>query len=333
MKALFMGTPDFASGILNALIRADIEVVCAVTQEDKQRGRGKELSFTAVKELALEEGIEVFQPHRIKDEESVSKLKEYDADIFIVAAYGQILSKEILDMPRYGCINVHASLLPKYRGAAPIQWAVINGDRKTGITIMQMDEGLDTGDILLQKEIGINDDETGESLFERLMILGEEAVIEALKLIEEGKTDPVKQDSALSSYAPMLSKETGLIDFSKDACTIERLVRGLYPWPGAYTYYEGKLLKIFSSEVVKKSEEQSALPDDVREPADRGFSPDEINTAPGTVVSIEDGILVATGDGLLKLKEVQLAGKKRMDASAFLRGFRIEKGGMFQKPE
>ncbi len=315
MKALFMGTPDFASGILNALIRAGIEVVCAVTQEDKQRGRGKELSYTPVKELALEKGIEVFQPHRIRDEASVSKLKEYDADIFIVAAYGQILSKEVLDIPVYGCINVHASLLPKYRGAAPIQWAVINGDKKTGITIMQMNEGLDTGDILLKKEIGINDDETGESLFERLMILGEEAVIEALKLIEEGKTEPVKQDDALSSYAPMLSKETGLIDFSKDARSIERLVRGLYPWPGAYTYCNGKLLKVFSALVMEKSEEQVFLSDDIKE-------------APGTVVSTGDGILVATGEGLLKLTEVQLEGKKRMDASSFLRGFRIEKGAL-----
>ncbi len=306
MKAVFMGTPDFAAGILKALIENGVEVVCAVTKEDKARGRGKEVSFSPVKAYALENGIEVFQPKKIKEESSVNQLRSFLADIFIVAAYGQILSKEILDIPRYGCINVHASLLPKYRGAAPIQWSIVSGDKVTGVTIMKMDEGLDTGDILLKREIDIRADETGESLFDRLMLLGQEAVIEAIEIIENGNPVLEKQDDASATYAPILKKEMGRLDLSKDASSLERLVRGFYPWPGAFLHFDGKLLKILSAEAVPCG-------------SCKAYSP-------GTVISLSEGIDLATGQDILRLKEVQLEGRKRMSAADFLRGHKMKEG-------
>lgn len=250
MKIVYMGTPDFAVGPLESIIEAGHEVILVVTQPDREKGRGKEVVFSPVKECAVAHNIPVFQPEKIKKAEEVEFLKQYEADVFVVAAFGQILSKEILDMPRLGCVNIHASLLPKYRGAAPIQWAVIDGEEKTGVTIMRMDEGLDTGDILLQEEIILDAKETGESLFDRLAVLGSDTIVKALELMEKGELTPVPQDHDKSTYAKMLNKKMGVIDFNNSAVVIERLVRGLNSWPSAYTYINGKTLKIWEAEVI-----------------------------------------------------------------------------------
>lgn len=310
MKVIFMGTPDFAVGALQAVIDAGHEVLLVVTQPDREKGRGKEVQFTPVKECAVKSGIEVFQPLKIKTPEAVAKLKEYDADIFVVAAFGQILSQEILDMPKYGCVNIHASLLPKYRGAAPIQWSILDGEKETGVTIMQMNAGLDTGDILLQKKIEIAADETGESLFDRLAILGAETIVEALPLIESGSLKPVPQDDQASTYAGMLKKDMGHIDWTWDACKIECYVRGLNSWPSAYTYLNGKQLKIWGAEVVDVINSEL-----------------EGNPKPGVIYTIgKDSIDVVTGKGLLRIKSIQLEGKKRMEVSAFLLGYKLNAG-------
>ena len=311
MKVVFMGTPDFAVGALQAIIDAGHEVLLVVTQPDREKGRGKEVQFTPVKECAVKAGIEVFQPVKIKTPEAVAKLKEYDADIFVVAAFGQILSQEILDMPKFGCVNIHASLLPKYRGAAPIQWSILDGEKETGVTIMQMNAGLDTGDILLQRKFDIADDETGESLFDRLAVLGAETIVEALPLIEAGKLTPIPQDDAASTYAGMLKKDMGLIDWTWDAGKIERYVRGLNSWPSAYTYINGKQLKIWGAEVIEATE------------ATNDFS--EANA--GSIAALnKDSIDVMTGKGQLRIKVIQLEGKKRMDVGAFLLGYKLNVG-------
>ncbi len=306
MKTVFMGTPDFAADILKALIEAGHEVLCSVTKEDTRKGRGKSVVFSPVKELSLRHDIEVFQPHRIKDEDSVRFLQGIEADVFIVAAYGKILSEEILKIPKYGCVNVHASLLPKYRGPAPIQHAVINGDKISGVTIMQMDKGLDTGDILLQREIVLSENETGESLFEKLSKLGGQALTEALSMMERGELRPVKQNDSEASYARALTKEDGRLDFTKDAETLERLVRGLYSWPGSYTFHKGKLLKVFEAEALEEGSYEK-LPC-------------------GMIADLKGGITVSTRKGYIRFKEIQLEGKKRMKAEEFLRGFKMETG-------
>lgn len=310
MKVVFMGTPDFAVGALQSIIKAGHEVTCVVTQPDKPKGRGKEVQISPVKACALEHNIPVFQPVKIKTEESVAKLSEYEADIFVVAAFGQILSKEILDMPKYGCVNIHASLLPKYRGAAPIQWAVIDGEEETGVTIMQMNEGLDTGDILMQEVVKLDAKETGESLFDKLAVCGADLIVKALTCIEEGSLTPVKQDDTKSSYAKMLRKEIGRLDFSQDAVTLERKIRGLNSWPSAYTLFRGKTLKIWDADVVSGNSITAGTYGEVC----------EVN---------KDSFSVQTGNGLLQIKEVQLEGKKRMEVSAFLLGYPIEKGMVF----
>ncbi|MGL5258884.1 MAG: methionyl-tRNA formyltransferase [Lachnospiraceae bacterium] len=305
MKIVFMGTPDFAVGALEEIIKAGHEVVLVVTQPDKQKGRGKEVSFSPVKECAISHGIECFQPRKIKEEESVLTLRKYEADIFVVAAFGQILSKEILEMPKFGCVNIHASLLPKYRGAAPIQWAILDGEKETGVTIMQMDEGLDTGDMLYKEHITIAQDETGASLFEKLADLGAKAIVHALPLIEAGTLIGEKQEDSKSSYASMLKKELGLLDFSESAIVLERKIRGLNSWPSAYTYYKGKTLKVWSADVIDQTTDKE----------------------PGSIIELQkDRILVATKDGILCLKEVQLEGKKKMQAEDFLRGNQMEVG-------
>ena len=240
MNVIFMGTPDFADPVLQALLDSDEHRVTAVvTQPDKARGRSGKLVFTPVKEAAVAHGIPVHTPERVKEPEFVETLRGIPCDVIVVAAFGQILSKEILEMPKYGCINVHASLLPRWRGAAPIQWAILAGDATTGITTMQMDEGLDTGDMLLKKEIAIREDETGESLFDRLSELGGPLLLETLSQAEQGTLPRVKQDDAESTYAKMLRKELGKLDFSKEAAELERYVRGLNSWPSAYTYFRG----------------------------------------------------------------------------------------------
>ena len=315
MKVLFMGTPDFAAGILEAIINSDHEVVGVVTQEDKPRGRSDKPLPPPVKECALRHGIQVFQPHRIKDADAVERLREYDADIFVVAAYGQILSKEILDMPKYGCINTHASLLPKYRGAAPIQWAIADGETKTGVTIMQMDEGLDTGDILYVNEVDITSEETGESLFNKLEECGKTLIVEALDRIEKGDIKPVKQDPASATYARILNKKMGQVDFTRKAADIERLIRAFTPWPGTYTYLNGKLLKIYEAHLAGADEVRDRCPD-----ANTAFKA-------GTIAGVSpDAVYVKCGQDFLKITSVQLEGKKRMDVNDFLKGCRLKTG-------
>jgi len=239
MKIVFMGTPDFAAAALEALVRAGHEITAVVTQPDKAKGRSKELVFSPVKECAVKHGIPVMQPRRIKTPEAIEELKQYEADVYVVAAFGQILSQEILDIPKFRSINIHASLLPKYRGASPIQHVIIDGEEKTGITIMQMDAGIDTGDMLYTKELVIEPTDNFETLHDKLCVLGAEAIVEALPLLEAGKLTPVAQDHEKSCYAGMITKEMGNIDFTKSATSIERLIRGMNPWPSAYTFYQG----------------------------------------------------------------------------------------------
>ena len=305
MKIVFMGTPDLAAEVLDTMMKNGCEVTLAVTQPDRPKGRGRGVIKTPVHECAARWGIPVFSPVKVKTPDAVQRLREEAPDLIVVAAFGQILSKEILELPRYGCVNVHASLLPKYRGAAPIQWAVIDGEEKSGVTIMQMDVGLDTGDILLQEEIPLAADETGESLYNKMAKLGGELLVKALPMIEQGTLTPIKQDDSASSYASMLRKEMGNIDWTMPAEKIERLVRGLNSWPGAYTFMNGKMLKIWGSSVADCAADGE----------------------PGTVVGTDKkAIYVRCGEGVLALTEVQYEGKKRMSTQAFLLGAKVEPG-------
>lgn len=318
MKIVFMGTPDFAAGALEALIKAGHEITAVVTQPDKAKGRSKELQFSPVKECALRHNIPVFQPVKIKMPEAVAELKKYEADIYIVAAFGQILSQEILDIPKYKCLNIHASLLPKYRGASPIQHVIIDGEKETGITIMQMDAGIDTGDMLYKKAIEIADNDTFETLHDKLTVLGGEAIVEALPLLEKGALTPRKQNSEESCYAPLISKSMGEIDFTKAAVTIDRLIRGMNPWPSAYTYYRGRQLKIWKAVPVSGPEAEA--------PATAA--------QPGTIVRVtKDAFFVVCGDGCLQVLELQLEGKKRMSTHDFLLGVKPEAGERLGKIE
>lgn len=312
LKVLFMGTPDFAVPTLEALCNSDYEVIGVVTQPDKPKGRGKSVQMTPVKECALKYDIPVFQPVRIRDEENVAKLAKLDIDFMVVVAFGQILPKSILDMPKYGCINVHSSLLPTYRGAAPIQWTIINGESKTGITTMFMDEGIDTGDILLQEETPIYDDETGGSLHDRLADMGANLLIKTLDGVKDGSVKRIKQDDSKSNYVGMLNKNMGKMDFTKSAIELERLVRGLNPWPSAYTSLNDKMFKIW---------EAKAIEDDSK------YEEAKV----GTIVLInKTTIVVKTGKGLLELFEVQLEGKKRMLVEDFLRGYQVKVGDILK---
>ena len=305
MRVIFMGTPDFSVGTLEALVQAGHEVVLAVTQPDKPKGRGGKMQYTPVKEKALEYDIPVFQPVKVREKSCVEKLDSYKADVMVVVAFGQILPREILELTPYGCINVHASLLPKYRGAAPIQWSIIDGETVTGVTTMQMDEGLDTGDMLLKTEVPLEPDETGGSLHDKLSVARAKLCVETLKALEEKTVTPEKQGETPTKYARMLDKELGKIDWTKDAASIERLVRGLNPWPSAYTSWEGKTMKIWSAEVVDR----------------------ECKAPCGTVAEVtKTDFSVQTGKGLLKVTELQIPGKKRMAADAFLRGYKMETG-------
>lgn len=307
IRIVYMGTPDFAVEPLEAIIKAGYEVAAVVTQPDKQKGRGKEVKMTPVKECALRHGIPVFQPVKIKEPEAVAELEKYQADLFVVAAFGQLLSEEILNMPEYGCINIHASLLPAYRGAAPIQWAVLNGEKESGVTIMQMDKGLDTGDMLLKRSVELSPKETGDSLHDKLMHLGAELIVEALPKLEKGELVPEKQKDELSSYAKKLTKAMGQIDWSKDAVSLERWIRGLNSWPSAYTFFGGKTLKIWEAQVTEENGAQKA--------------------EPGQVVSVSrESFTVACGQGELQILSLQLEGKKRVSTREFLLGYQVEPG-------
>ena len=306
MKRVFMGTPDFAVGTLEALIQAGHELIGVVTQPDKPKGRGKSLMATPVKEVALKHQIPVYQPQKVRETEFTENLHRLAPDVIVVAAFGQIITKEILEIPRYGCINVHASLLPAYRGAAPIQWAVINGEKESGVTIMQMDEGLDTGDMIDKVVVPLAEDETGGSLFDKLSQAGAGLCVKVLKDLEEGKAVREKQpEESTTAYASMISKKMGEVNWNESAKSIEQLIRGLNPWPSAYTKLQGKTLKLWQAQVEEQEEEGR----------------------PGEILRVEkDAFYVKTGKGLLKIKEVQLEGKKRMDTGAFLRGFHLNTG-------
>ena len=306
MRILFMGTPDFAVETLETLIHSEHEVIGVVTQPDKPKGRGGKVQFSPVKEAAIEAGIPVFQPNRVRDGAFIEQLRSILPDVIVVVAFGQILTKEILELPRYGCLNVHASLLPKLRGAAPIQWAVIDGEKESGVTTMQMDAGLDTGDMLLKTVVPLDEKETGGSLFDKLSKAGADLLLKTLDALENGTVTPQKQGESPTAYAKMLTKDMGAIDWNRPAKELERLIRGLNPWPSAYTKLNGKTLKIWAADVCGQTGEKAQ---------------------PGTVLKAEkDEFLIQTGEKILSVKELQLEGKKRMDTAAFLRGCHLEKG-------
>lgn len=313
MKIVYMGTPDFAVPPLAALVKNGYEVTAVVTQPDKPKGRGKTLLPTPVKEEALKHGIPVYQPQKVRDPEFMEILKELNPDIIVVAAFGQIIPRDILELPEFGCINIHASLLPKYRGAAPIQQAVIDGEKESGVTIMQMGTGLDTGDMISQAVVPLDEKETGGSLFDKLADLGADLLVKTLPSIFDRTAVREKQpEESPTPYASMITKQMGLMDFSKSAQELERLVRGMNPWPSAYTFLNGKTFKIWEASVV------SVLNGDGKPAAE-----------PGTVIAADtgkDGIHVACGKDILVLTEVQLEGKKRMDAASFLRGYQVQPG-------
>lgn len=315
MRIVFMGTPDFSVPTLECLAASRHEVVAVVTQPDKPRGRGKEIQMTPVKEAALAHHIPVYQPVRAREHSFVEEMQALKPDVMVVIAFGQILSRELLEVPKYGCVNIHASLLPKYRGAAPIQWAVINGDQETGITTMMMDVEMDTGDMLEKTVVKLDPEETGGSLFERLSLLGGDLILSTLEKMEAGTLKPQPQNHEEATYVKKISKSMGDIDWTKDAASIERLVRGLNPWPSAFTRLNGRMVKIWKGQVLEqKSKEENAVC--------------------GQILKAEkDCFTVQTGDGILKILELQLEGKKRMDAAAFLRGFPVEAGMILERSE
>ena len=314
MRVIFMGTPDFSVPALEKL-SAEHEVIAVVTQPDKPKGRSGKLIACPVKEKALELGLKVLQPERARDEAFISEIKALNPDMIIVIAYGQILPGKILELPKYGCVNVHASLLPKYRGAAPIQWAVINGDKVSGVTTMLMNEGLDTGDILLAKEVELKYDETGGSLFERLSSIGAGLMLETITGLENGEITPIPQDDSKASKVGLLTKAMGELDFNKSSRELERLVRGLDPWPGAFTYIDGKKLSIWKCIAEKMKHDKEAV-------------------STGAVSDVgKDYIDISCREGCLRLLEVQLEGKKRMNVRDFLNGFEVKRGDKLGRGE
>nr|WP_298037887.1 methionyl-tRNA formyltransferase [uncultured Desulfuromonas sp.] len=303
IRTVFMGTPDFALSTLEGLLAAGVNLCGVYTQPDRPKGRGKKLAPPPVKELAQEHGIAVFQPQKLRDPAVVEELRALAPDLIVVVAYGQILPKSVLEIPKYGCINVHASLLPRYRGAAPINKAIIEGEKETGVTTMYMDVGLDTGDMLVKRSTPIGPEETAGQLHDRIAALGRDAMEETLTLLCAGTLKGEAQDDAQSTYAPMLKKEDGRIDWSLSATAVHNLVRGLDPWPGAYTGLEGEVLKVAST------------------------LPAEGAGDPGTVLSAgPEGVRIACGEGALLVRELQLPGKKRLGAADFLRGCPLPAG-------
>ena len=309
MKILFMGTPDFAVPVLEALIAAGHEVVLAVTQPDKAAGRSKALVPPPVKVCAQAHGIPVFQPERVRRPEAMAELEQVQADLGVVVAFGQILPQALLDLPSHGCFNVHASLLPMYRGASPINHVILAGEKESGVTIMQMDAGIDTGDILLQEAVPIEEDETAETLAEKLSALGARLIVRAVEALEDGTLTHTPQEGD-TCYAGMLKKEMGLIDWKLPAETIERQVRGLLPWPGTYTFREGRKLTVGAAKALA----QEVPP----------------NLIPGAVLEADKrGLLLQTGEGALRILQLQPEGKKMMDAKSFLNGSRVKEGELW----
>ena len=303
MNIVFMGTPEFAVPSLRELINSTHKVLCAVCQPDKPKGRGRKLTSPPIKLLAEEKSVPVLQPVKIKTDEFHDQLSRLNPDLICVTAYGKILPPNILSLPKYGCINVHASLLPKYRGAAPINWAIINGEKMTGITTMFMDEGMDTGDMILKKEIEIDSDDTSIDLSEKLSVIGADLLIETLDRLEADELVPIKQNDDEATYAPIIKKEVGNIDWDKSAEEIRNLIRGTQPWPGAFSTYRGKNLKIFKARINNTAGE------------------------PGIIIFADNKtIRIGTGDNSLDILELQLEGGKRLSVEEFLRGNKIEEG-------
>lgn len=303
---VFLGTPDFAVPSLKALVENGYRVKAVFTQPDRPKGRGNKLAFSPVKEYALQKGLTVYQPEKIRLPEPAAVLRGLEPDLMVTAAFGQILSKENLDSARLGCVNVHGSLLPAYRGSSPIQWAVINGEKETGITTMYTDIGVDCGDVILQKKISIGESETAGELFERMAPLGAQVLIETVRLIEEGRAPRLAQDEKLATHFPMLDKKKAAIDFTQEALKIKNQIRGLNPWPVAWAMCGNEVIKVYSATVL----EQKA------------------QGAPGTIVCADEkrGLIVCTGDKLLSLDVIQLPGKKAMDARLYLRGNSLAAG-------
>ena len=311
MRAVFMGTPEIAATVLKSVLASRHEVIAVVTQTDKPKGRGHEMAFPPVKEVALEAGIPVLQPQRARDEAFIEELRALNPDIILVAAYGKLLPKAILDMPKFGCINVHASLLPKYRGASPIQWAVLNGDEKSGVTIMHMAETMDTGDIIMTEEVILAKDETAGTLHDKLADIGGPLLVTAMDALETGRAPRIRQNDEEATHVTMLDKTMGNMDFTQSAVQLERWIRGLNPWPTAYTKLDNKMLKLWKADVI--------VAEVLTKEEKMGMS--------GTVFAVgKDSFEVLTGDGALSIKELQLEGKRKMTAEEFLRGYKLEAG-------
>ncbi len=307
MKIVYMGTPDFAVGALESIINNGHEVSAVITQPDKPKGRSKALVPTPVKAKAMEYNIPVYQPEKVRDEETVTMLKDINPDVIVVAAYGQILPESILNIPKYGCINIHASLLPKYRGAAPIEWSIIDGEDKTGVTTMYMERGLDTGDMLDKVEVIIEKNDNGKTLHDKLAVAGADLILQTLAKLSAGTAVRTPQNNDDSCYAVMLKKDMGNIDFSKSAHEIERLIRGLNPWPCAYSTIDGKGVKFYAAEVIDTDRQAGYKPGEIIEVAKKTFT-------------------IACGKGALVVKNLQPEGKKPMDTVAYLNGNKITVG-------
>ena len=327
LKVLFMGTPDFAQESLKSIYDAGFEIIGVVTNPDKPKGRGMKLAYSPVKEYALEKNLKIYQPIKIRNNtEFLNEIKTLAPDVICVVAYGKILPKEILEIPKLGCINVHGSLLPKYRGAAPIQWAVLNGDKTTGITTMYMNEGMDTGDMILKEEVEIGPEETTGDLWQKLSKIGGEILVKTLKLIEEGKAPREKQTEE-ATLAPMLNKEMALIDWeNSDINKIHNLIRGLNPIMGAYSYIDGKKIKFWKSKVLTKEEFFSYKTE--FEEYEAKFN----NLVPGTILIADDkdGLYIKAKDGIIKVLEIQAENAKKMNIGDFLRGNTLEVGKKFE---
>ena len=320
MRIIYMGTPEFAVSALQSIVQAGHEVVAVVTQPDKPQGRSKKLVAPPVKIQAQEYEIPVYQPEKLREASMVEILRGYQPDMIVVAAYGQILSEEILAIPPYGCINIHASLLPKYRGAAPIEWSIINGEQVTGVTTMYMEKGLDTGDMIEKTEVVIEPEDTGATLHDKLAEAGARLILTTIEKLQSHAATRTKQDDAQSCYASMLRKDMGCLDFTKDATVLERLIRGLIPWPCAYTNIQGKQTKIYQAEVVYVDEayRHSCM--------DRSA---DLKFLPGEVVEVtKKSFVVACGVDALRIKRLQPQGKKEMDAAAFLNGNALQTGNI-----
>lgn len=326
MRVVFMGTPELAAQCLDGLAKAGYELPLVVTQPDRPKGRGQKLAFSPVKEKAIELGLPVFQPRRVREAEAVEVLRQIAPDLIVVAAFGQILPKAILDIPPLGCINVHASLLPAYRGAAPIQWVLLNGEQETGITIMKMDEGLDTGPMLLQKKLRIPDTMTGGQLYDALSSLGSSALLEALPLWAEGRLEPVPQPAENVSYAVRLERNHEVLHWELPAPRLMNQIRAFQPEPGAFTYWQGKEIKILEAQILDPETERLLVKQWMEKQPERAL-------VPGMVIGIlrKKGIAIKTGQGALLVTCLKPVGKQPMDGGSFINGYRVETGDLFQE--